>query len=266
MDPKTAIGRHRLFWIGVGALTLLTLILRTLSLTFSFDAAIGYFTQSPLLVALRVSEAVLLLLCFSPLILFKKDELPSARPLLSNTDRVTGAVTAITFLAAAVFLFSHLSALPAPVVLVCMAALFSVVAALYFIQILRGRSKSAPMFGYGVILAAVLLLSITYFDRYTQMNAPHKISLHLSMLSMMLYMLYEIRTLIACSKPRGLAVTSALCFFCTAVFGISNLIAFFAGVYTDPLYLMGDLVSVGFAACLASRTVGGLMAESGGDT
>lgn len=256
MDIRSPMGRRRLFWIGIGALALITLILRTLALTLCLDIEIGYFASGAALpFVARILTVVSLLACFAPFFLLKAQELPEERKPLGLAGRIAAGIAAVCFLVTAVYLLTHLTTLPAPTVLVLLAAVFSVLAALFFVLLLRGQDGSAAACGYGVILAAVLMLSITYFDRYTQMNAPHKVSLHLAMLSIMLCMLFEIRPMIGRSKPRGLAVTSSICFFCTAVFGGSNLIAFMAGIYTDPLYLMGDLAALGFAVYLACRTV-----------
>lgn len=259
MDLKSVIGRRRLYWIGVAVLTLLTLILRALALTLTFDAEIGYFTDRALPVVVHALEAITLIGCFAPLLLFGKEDLPVDRTPLSTVGRVAACITAICFVATAIYLLPNLTALPAPTILVLLAVAFLIVGACYFLLQARGQASTAALCGYGVIFAAVLLLSVTYFDRYTQMNAPHKVSLHLAMLSIMVCMLFEIRTLIGCPKPRGLAVTSAICFFCTAVYGGSNLIAFVVGTYANALYLMGDLVSLGFAVYLACRTVGDLL-------
>lgn len=260
MDLKSPVNRQRLFWIGFGALTLIALVLRTLALLLTLDAEIGYFASDAALPKItRTLECDALLLCFISLALFAGQKLPEHHSALHLSNRVAAGIAAASFCATAIYLFTHLTSLPAPTVLVLAAAVFAIIGAFFFIQLLRGQEQSAALCGYGVIFAAVLMLSITYFDRYTQMNTPHKVSLHLAMLSIMLCMLFEIRILIGRGKPRGLTVASAICAFCTVVFGGSNLIAFLSGVYTDSLYLMGDLMALGFAVYLICRTVGDLL-------
>jgi hypothetical protein len=141
-------------------------------------------------------------------------------------------------------------------VLSVLALLLLLVSAAYFgLQFLAQTPppKTLLLCGYGVILAAALLLSITYFDLYTPMNAPHKVSLHVALLSVMLYLIFDLRNLIGAPRPRGLGVCAAICFFfCTAT-GVSNAIAFLGGVYDDVMYFLFDLVTLGFAAYFTTK-------------
>ena len=75
MSFSTLLGRKRLFWIVIGAVSLLTLTLRTLSLIFHLDAGIGYFVEGAALpVVVRVFEILALLLCFAPFFLLRGDQ------------------------------------------------------------------------------------------------------------------------------------------------------------------------------------------------
>ena len=265
MDLKSPRGRYLLYLSGFGCLTLLTLLLRSLALTLSFDVEIGYFSKGTALpIVVHVFEVISLLVCFVPFFLFgKQAKLSVKHAPLNLAERIAAGLAALGLLGVVAYLILCLSGdatlIPAPKVLAILCALFSLIGVFFFLQLIRDRKEPAALFGSGVILAAVLLLSITYFDRYTQMNTPHKVSLHLCMLSIMLCMLFEIRTLIGQERPLGHAVASCLCIFCTATYGGSNLIAFLAGSYSDPLYLMGDLLSLGFAIYLICRTVCGLL-------
>ena len=259
MDLTSLKGRRRSFLIALGVLALVTLLLRALALITAFDAEIGYFkSDAALPVLTRVLEILALAACFVPLFLFNKNELPVTHRPLNLAARIAAGLAAVCLLAAAVFLLPRLSTIPAPRVLVLLAAVLLAAGSLYFVFLLRVKEAAATPFGYAVILGAVLLLSITYFDRYTQMNTPHKVSLHLSLLCVMVWMLFELRAVLGIAKPRGLAVTSSLCLFYPGVCGGSNVIAFLAGSYRDPLYLMGDLVCLGIAVYVACRAASDL--------
>lgn len=259
MNEKPLFSRYRLYLIGVGALTLIALLLRTLALLLAFDIDIGYFSGGFLVYALYVIEALAIVGSFSLLFFIRRGELPAKRAPLSKAGFVSTALCALVFAVAAVFLLTQVNALPCPVIFTTLAAICAGLGAAYFILLFLGKTANAPLLGYGVILAAALLLSVTYFDRYTQMNAPHKVGLHLCLLSIMVFMLYELRTLIDRALPRALSVTSAICFFFCAVVGVSDIIAFIAGVYTDFLYFIIDLLATGFALYIGSRTVRDLM-------
>ena len=264
MDTRPLFSRYRLYLIGVGAATLVALLLRTLALFLAFDRDIGYFsTATPadgfLVYSLYVIEALALIGSFSLLFFIRKGELPAERAPLSRVGLFGTGLCALAFAAAAVFLLIQVNTLPCPAIFTALAAICSGLGAAYFTLQFLGKQSNAPLLGYGVILAAALLLSVTYFDRYTQMNAPHKVGLHLCLLSIMVFMLYELRTLIGRSLPRALSITSALCFFFCATVSVSDIIAFIGGVYTDFLYFIIDLLVTGFALYIGSRAVGDLM-------
>lgn len=264
MDAKPLFFRYRLYLIGVGALTLLALLLRTLALLLCFDVDIGYFSTATFTDGFLVSflytiEALAVIGSFSLLFFIRRGELPTKRAPLSKAGLIGTGFCALAFAAISVFLPTQINALPCPTIFTTLAAICSGLGAAYFILLFLGKTSNAPLFGYGVILAAALLLSVTYFDRYTQMNAPHKVGLHLCLLAIMVFMLYELRMLINRSLPRALSVTSAICFFFCTVVGVSGIIAFIAGIYTSLLYFIIDLLATGFALYIGSRAVGDLM-------
>lgn len=259
MSFSTPLGRKRLFWLAVGVLSLFALGLRSLALILDLDAEIGYFAKGATLpVIVHVLEGLALVLCFVPFWLLRGEK-PSDLTPPRLAERICMGVAAAGALAPIVYFILQPTPLPAPGALGVLAAIFLLFGAIHFLLLIRHRTESAAMWGYGMILGAVLLLSITYFDRYTQMNAPHKVSVHLCMLSIMLCMLFLIRPLIGCARPLGQVASTALCLFCTLVYGGSNLIGFIAGVYTDPLYLSVDVVSLCFAVYLIGRIVVSLM-------
>lgn len=263
MDTKPLFSRLRLCLIGIGALTLLAFLLRTLALFLAFDAEIGYFTTNiasrrSLVYLLYVIETFGAAAAFAPLFSLRRGELPTDRAPLSKVGSVGAGLCALLFAAAAVFLLTKVSSLPCPALLTVLAAICLAVGAAYFVLQFLGKADKAPAYGFGVIFASALLLSITYFDRYTPMNAPHKVALHLCLLSVMLFMLYELRALIGRPMPRALLVTSAICFFLCTVIGASDLIAFAARIYTDPLYFVIDLLVTGLALYVGSRAVSDL--------
>lgn len=257
MSTKSPFCRYRLYLCAMGGMTLLTLILRTLALFLSMDPEVGYFADGALSVLLTVIEVASLAACLALPLLVKAGELPRGRAPLSLSGLIGTGVSALLFAATAIYLLVRIDYIPAPVVLCLLAALCLLAGATYFVFEFLGKGK--PALGFGVILAVALLLSITYFDRYTPMNAPHKTALHLCLLSIMLFMLYEVRAAIGRDLPRALSVTSAIAFLFCATVGVSDLIAFIAGIYTDPLYLMGDLLVLGFAIYVAARAVADLM-------
>ena len=269
MKGRSVRFRLALYFGGAGALTLLITLLRSIALCAAFDAEIGYFRQGALSIIIYILQALGLVAAFAPLVLFQKDELRTERAPLSTVGLVAAGAAALSLIATAAYLVVRAvsaaggsATTVAPLPLMLLAALLFAAACGYFALQFLGKPHKAAPFGYAVILAAVLLLSITYFDRYTQMNAPHKLSVHMAMLAIAVFLLYELRTFFGIARPRALAVTSAICFGVCASGGLSNLVGFLAGRYEDPLYLMADLVAVAMAFYVGARAVADLLAAS----
>ena len=266
MNGKSLSFRYTAYWCAVCALTLALTLLRSIAFFTGFDADIGYFspalsTVMDILIALGAAG------CFSLLFFIKKDELPTAAAPLSLAGMIAAGTVTVSLITVAVSLVARiversgdLNTMTAPLGLMIPAACLALLAAPYFVLQLLGKPKLAPLFGYAMILAAVLFLSVTYFDRYTPMNAPHKISLHLSMLAIMVYMLYELRALLEQARPRALTVVSAIALLITATTGSSDLIGYVGNKVNDPLYLAGDLLALSMAFYIAMRAVSQILA------
>ena len=252
--PRLSPAGRRVLWLTLAALTLLTTMLHTLALFSAMDR-IGYFQRSAAPVILfYVFCALGILVCAAfPFLIYNRDvarephELPTLR-------FVGAAVAAVAACTTALFLIFKASALPTPTPLNLLTALSLLCAAVYFaLRLKTGNVCSTVLWGYGAILSAALSLVLTYFDRYTQMNAPHKISLHVCMLAVMFALLAEQRDLLDRPLPRLCTAGTALAaFLCTAL-SLPAIIAFIGGVYDDPLYLFFDLLTLGFAVYFGTK-------------
>lgn len=246
--------RLRLALFGTVLLTLLLTAWRTVCLLAFFDTEIGYFASGAALVVLRILEWLALALLIALPFLIKKES-PAPLHGASVPTLICSVICALLLIVCAVYLAVNGNKMPAPALVVILAAACSLLGAVYLAAPLveRFRVTTAVLFGYLLILAAALLLIITYFDRYTQMNAPHKLSLHLALITVMLALLFEHRALLCRPKPI-LHVTATLLAFltCTAV-GLSNTVAFLAGRYDSALYLLLDLLCLGLGAYFGAR-------------
>lgn len=250
---------YRIYLIAAACATLALTVLRTLALTTALDVDIGYFREgSPLVTALYIMEGIFLLAAFSLPFFIGRDTLPAARRPASLFTLISTGIAALGAAVMIAILIAHIRILSAPPLLTVLALLLLLGAAVFFgLQFLSENPPPRLLLpaGYGAILSAALLLSITYFDLYTQMNAPHKVSIHVALLSVMLYLLFDLRPLIGAARPRGHAVLSAICFLFSAGFGISNAIAFLAGAYGDVFMLGIDLYLVAFSLYVAARAI-----------
>ena len=242
----------QLFLFAVAALALSATILHTVAL-LAFQDAVGYFRTSLPVIALYIIEGSVLALCIVFPFVKKGTSVSASRPL--STAGLVGAASGAVFLVVnALYLFLRREVITyCPALLVLLTAIFCALGAGYFATRFRGSSDSTVLCGYGMILCATCMLVMTYFDRYTQMNAPHKISLHLCMLAVMLAVLFEVRELLHKDLSPWRLATTALAFFFCVMTGLGNVIAFLAGVYNDLTYLFQDLICLSLSVYFGAR-------------
>ena len=247
--------RATLFFLLSASLALLACALRTLALFLRFDTDIGYFhSGAPLVIAAHLCTALCALICVIIPFLINIGRHPEEKDTLPAPRFLSAAVCAAALCVAAFYLLTNADKVPAPAPLVLLTALSLLAGAVYFLlRLLSGKPRSTVAFGFFVILAAALCLATTYFDRYTQMNAPHKLSLHLCMLAIMFGMLYELRALLGRALPRACTAATTLAAALCFVYSLSNTIAFLGGVYDDVTYFLFDLVTLGFAAYFTTK-------------
>ena len=254
---KQSVQKHTLTPMQLALLVgaALTLVATALGIvaTLACLDPIGYFQPSVPVIALYIIEGSVLALCIALPFLLKGSCVPTSRP-LSTAGLVGAAGSALLLVVNALYLLLRRDALTfCPTLLILLTALFAAVGAGYFATKLRGSSESAPLLGYGMILGCTCMLIMTYFDRYTQMNAPHKISLHLCMLCVMLAVLFEVRELLGKDLAHWRLATTALAFFFCTVTGLANTVGFVAGAYSSLTYLFQDLICLMLAVYFGAR-------------
>ena len=247
--------RVLLFSLLTALAAALACTLRTLAFFTAFDADIGYFrTASVLVIASGVCTVVCLGLGVTVSFLINIRGVSDEKNALSSPRFATAAANAILFAVVALLTIFRAEVIPASATLVLLAGICLLASAAYFLlRLLNSSTKSAATFGFFTILAPAMMLGVTYFDRYTQMNAPHKLSLHLCALAVMFAMLYEERALLSRPLPRACAVATTVAASLCAIYALSNAIAFLGGVYDDLTYFLFDLITLGFAAWFITK-------------
>lgn len=254
---QNAIKTQRTYYIGAALLALITAILRTLSLTFAFDRASGYFTVGALPVLLRVIEGgSLLALVLFPVLALRGHISPK---------RATHSpfITCGAGLCALLFFLNFIcgctlkgTMLPAMLWLVGLLAIL--LGVVYFIlqtPLVKAGAGTHAVLGSLTIVALACLIAFTYFDISTPMNAPHKTDLHMALLAAMLYFLYELRAKADISRPLALTACGAIAFFLTAAVGLSDTVAYLTGAFTDPVYFAQDLLLLALAVYIGARAM-----------
>jgi hypothetical protein len=232
--------------------------LRSAALLFAFDPKIGYFQSGALTVLLYVLQVLTAACCIAlPFLINNYAWREPAAPSLTAT--VGSLLTALALAAVAIVAALRGNTFSAPAFISILAVAFCALGTLCFLlPLLRVKPRVAVLFYYAAIIAFILLLAVTYFDRYVQMNAPHKISLHLAFLAAALALVARARILIGCEKPALTVVSHLLAFSLCAACGIPNLIAFLAGSYTDAFYLTLDLLTLAAAVYFGAHTCAAL--------
>ena len=246
--------RPKLAWISLAALTLIATVLRTLSLFLCMDE-IGYFRSGATLTILfYVVIALMGALCIAIPFLINIERVAREPAVLAGSRFAGAAIAAVTLCAAALFLLIRAQKLPTPALLNLLTALALLCGATYFaLHLTSVKSATVALWGYGAIFGCALSLILTYFDRYTQMNAPHKLSFHICMILVMLALLLELRDLLGCPLPRTCTtLTGFAAAFCTAI-ALPNLLAFAGGVYSDVFYLFFDIMTLGLATHFGTK-------------
>ena len=257
MNAKLKLSRLQLLSILLGALTLITLTLRIVALTKFFDADTGYFAQGGITIPLYTLELLALALCVAIPFLIKKESVHACDAPLSMAGLFGAGLCALTMAVTAVYFLFRRTAVPAPVVVVLLAAIFLLGGALYFINQFRSKQEPATTLplGYAAILAAALLLATLYFDLTTPMNAPHKVTLQIALLATMAAILYELRIATGEPKPCVQAAVCGFAFFACATAGLPNTVAFLTGAYDSTPYLFADLTVTALAVYFAAKSV-----------
>ncbi|MBQ9802081.1 MAG: hypothetical protein IJW51_03305 [Clostridia bacterium] len=247
---------QRAFCYGTAILTLIATVLRTLSLVCFTDTTGTYFTVgAPLPTIMHIVLALFALaLTAYPLIALKGRvtcERAEKTPYSTAGAALCALLCFLNFICAATVTNAML-----PGVLRFFALLTLLAATVYFIlqtPVTKVSVTTLTVLGSLAIVSLACLVSLTYFDITTPMNAPHKTDLHLALLAAMLYLLYELRHVAGIPLPRALTACSGLAFFLAATVGFSDVTAYLCGIYTDPLYLAQDLLLLALAVYIGAR-------------
>lgn len=251
-------------------LTLVGVVSRCISLFGFYDSDIGYYKTAALLPKAFHLLSVLSVVFSATVVLFLPK--PTGDIYITPKSDSLGVRIASVFPMAGVLSFlvysfisesaestSNLGAVAtnkAGEIVSVLILVFGVLAAMYFILVCSGKTAKGDghvLFGYAVILFVLMVLANSYFDFNTTMNSPNKLLSQTTLMSLMLYMLFELRFSLGNASPRGYAALSLSAFYLTTVNSIPGIIAFSAGILFKPEYLMSDLLTLTFSVYVAVR-------------
>ncbi len=261
--------------VPAGVLTLVGMILRSASLIMCYDRDIGYYVRSAFLPdAFHAVCVIAALLALSAFFLLPKGDIYERKLNTTLASRL-GAVFALC--GTAVYMMLSLigktgdsiiyssSASGTGSFIEALSVIFAFLAIIYFAVVIAGKGDKgeAPVyFGYGVILFVLMVLAKTYFDFFTTMNSPNKLLLQISFMSIMLYMLFELRFGIEKAMPKGYIASALAAVFFTFVTSVPGIIMYFLGIFTRKDYLACHFAVLGFCVYIVVRFASYAMALS----
>lgn len=255
----------RVFYMGTLLLTVAAAVLRTLALARALNRESGYFMANqvlPTVLAIVLGIGIAYALLF-PLLL--RDRVPTVHAPRSTPSQIAAGLCAALSLVAFAGACTAKKSVPVPTLLWLVGIFMLLAAAVYFLTktpLCPISTMGEAVLGSLTLIGIACLIAVTYFDIATPMNAPGKTHLHLALLSLMLYLLYELRDAVGAPLPRMRTAFGALAFFLAAAVGFSDTAAAIAGVSRSFIYLSQDFLLIGLALYIATRGVADLSATS----
>ena len=250
------------------ALSALAMLLTAVSYLVAFDS-IGYFSDTVLpsiANALCLAAAVWFL---ASLFVIPKNALDGATPTTLVTSLCATPFCVWSLFLGGFLLYAYLenqsnplgivrmmaNGAPMPVML---ASVFLLISAIYFalawFPSMQKKTETAVL-GLFVPPAAVLLISLTYFDFFVPLNSPVKLHFQLSTVLFILFSVYELRALIGKPRPRAYFALAMLTVFFSSVSSVPQIVAYLGGKLTGyPTFLYAI-----FSLCILIYTVGRLI-------
>jgi len=248
----------------------LSVILLTASVFTAYDTSENYLQKTFLPIIFTCCVVIGVLFSVATLFIIPKGELNGDSP-LTHPVSVASGLCAITLMIAAIVIygaafdigglastFSGISNNPQPLLVVC--GIFTLISAVYFVlncfMTSEDRKYNLTLVGFALPITAILFVAITYFDISVSINAHIKILFHYSMISFMLWSLYELRALIGKAMPRVYFALGLITVIFSSASSIPWLIGFIAGRLDGPInpsYIIYSLVSLGACVYCAVR-------------
>jgi hypothetical protein len=236
------INLRRLCLILTAARSLLGVGVRTICMLCCFEADIGYFTPGILpaisnLLYFAAALAPVLCMAFTP-----KEQMPKT---LHADGRAIPAVL-LGLVLAGFTLISLLICFPARKsdTMIASSMLGLLAATYYFFSIGKDDCFTdwRALLGTLSVFWCIAAVADTYFDTYTTMNSPIKISLQMGFLGFMLMMLGELRFRLNRPMPRYSTIFLSVGSYACLVGSIPLLIAVCAGAYSHLRHTMYAVV------------------------
>ena len=242
----------KIYAVAAVAAAIVAVLLRTVCLFYFYDMEIGYHSEG-FVTSLYKVFCLLSALFFASAVVFVKRNTATPDGKTSGFSVKLGSAAAMLAFAAyfsiLVFSADMVSTSGALDLLSKITALMGIVYFAIAVFAPDTNKNIRALLGFGVIIWCIYVLGVTYFDIFVQLNSPDKVTLHLALISMMVFIVCELRCFVLEIK-KGFSLFSACCatFFCS----LSSVPSFLFGASIGEMnkYYTYDIVifAVGFYA------------------
>lgn len=259
--------KAKMYFYSSLALSVITTALYVICSLIAFDANIGYFsTHSPLPFVAKYLIVFNIIWIVSMLVFIPAGKLSQNYPNYSTASRITSAIVFAGFVFYVITrllpIATHQIA-ATPLFLIC--TLAAVVSSIIFLfNIIRPTvySNRRSILTVPIILWATLSMTEAYSNQFVTMNNPFKIMLMMSMISIMLFALYEARYLSGYPYPRAYAASLLISICVSSVFSVTFIVLLLTGTYSTSSFIPTAILSLTFTAHQISRAFDFLRAQS----
>lgn len=238
----------KIFLYSALVLSAIAIILFSLSTFTSYDNGPNYFSPSVFVSIATAISVISVALFFFVFMFLPKGELDGATPITLPVI-VPSAFCALIFAGVGVVLLlcsasafgmtSFFTGIGKGA-LTTVAGIACIISAIYFLvncfSKAEGNGAKHAYLGFSLPISSVLLIAISYFDITVSMNAPIKAMFHLSMLSFMIWSLYEIRNLIGKASPRAYFAFGLCTMLLSGIASLPYIIYSLVGGLSSPVY------------------------------
>ena len=229
--------------------TVIAVVLKTVCLFYFYDADIGYHSQG-IVTSLFEVFCLLSTLFFASSIFCVKRYTPAPDGKGNNLlVKIGSAVAMLAFAAyfgAVVFSTDLVTSTTAFDLLSKITALMGIVYFAIGVFAPDTNKNIRALLGFGVIIWCIYVLGITYFDIYIQLNSPDKVMLHLALISIMVFIVCELRCYVfEIKKGFYIFSVSAATLFCALTSIPSFIYGYFIGEMNQYYIYNIVIVAVG---------------------
>ena len=225
--------------------TVIAVIARVCCLIWFYDNDIGYYTKEFLPTALNVFCVLTVLFIVSSFFVTKKTKCISDGREENLAVKIASVVCSLAFAAFFVISVTSTTFVSQTVVSDLLIKISSLMAIAYFAMNLLGanaKRSAQVLLGFGLIIWAICILAVTYFDVYVQLNSPDKMMLHLALIGAMAFLVSEFRAYVIALKSNLYLLCACLAVFFLATSTVPSLIKWALDGMAEYKYLYYDIV------------------------